>query len=275
MNFYVTLPSNGSDLTSEYGKLNNTKSDFESELKIPLDLEYKKYEVGLTEISFNKSFNINIGRFILFDTTLNKNLFDVQINMLDGQPFSEVLTMLNIHLNTFESTNTDDKIAFIISNKTGQVEITVPETCSLEIKGYFASLLESTLQISDFGKALKNFNQPKFHSLDHITIYPGLVSSQVASTCTHLNYIQQLYIYTNIIDEVHVGNEMLKLMRVVTVRGELNQNISEIFTVPHYLPLDSSYIERIRMFVCDVEGNKIDFHQQKSNVIYKLHFKLK
>jgi hypothetical protein len=35
-------------------------------------------------------------------------------------------------------------------------------------------------------------------------------------------------------------------MRVVTVRGDVNENISEIFTVPHYLSLDSSFIERIR-----------------------------
>jgi hypothetical protein len=34
MSYYVTLPSNGADLKSEHGLLNNSQSDFEIELNV-------------------------------------------------------------------------------------------------------------------------------------------------------------------------------------------------------------------------------------------------
>ena len=56
MSYYVTLPSNGADLTSEYGLKNNTQSDFEIDLKKPLDFSYKNYEVGLSQFSCQLSY---------------------------------------------------------------------------------------------------------------------------------------------------------------------------------------------------------------------------
>ena len=55
MSYYVTLPSNGSDLTSDYGKLHNTQSDFEIDLKKTLKFPHKTYEVGLAQCSYRKS----------------------------------------------------------------------------------------------------------------------------------------------------------------------------------------------------------------------------
>ena len=63
MSYFVTLPSNGADLTSEYGKINNTQTDFEIDLKKPLDVSYKDYEVGLSQFSCDLSWLINIGKF--------------------------------------------------------------------------------------------------------------------------------------------------------------------------------------------------------------------
>ena len=51
MSYYVTLPSNGADTKSEYGKQNNKMNDFEIELKAPFDFSYQNYEVGLSEFS--------------------------------------------------------------------------------------------------------------------------------------------------------------------------------------------------------------------------------
>ena len=62
MSNYITLPSNGADFTSKYGKFNNTQTDFEikktffkKDLKKPLDLSYKDYEVGLSQFSCSLS----------------------------------------------------------------------------------------------------------------------------------------------------------------------------------------------------------------------------
>ena len=63
MSYYITLPSNGADQTSEYGKINNTQTDSEIDLKKPLDLSYKDYEVGLLQFSCGLSWLINIREF--------------------------------------------------------------------------------------------------------------------------------------------------------------------------------------------------------------------
>lgn len=291
MDFYVTLPSKGSDLVSEYGKLNNTKSDFETELKIPLELEHKKYEVGLTEFSFRRSWLANMGNFRMFDYISNKDLFHNDIEILDGQPSMHAIHIINLHMNSFTVTSSDSNVKnsdlshtrikkiSIFFNKFGKVEIRLPYGIGLEIRGYFASLLRTTNQIGADGKILLiagSQNMSEFKSHDHLLIIgDGKNSTQFDITSSTINYIQEIYIYTDIINEVHVGNKMLKLLRVVSVPSKYDENISVIFNVPHYLSLDSSLIEIIRMFICDSSGNKIRFLDNHSQVLYKLHFKLK
>ena len=46
MSFYVTLPSNGADLKSEYGMATNTQTNYFINLKQPLDLSITDYEVA-------------------------------------------------------------------------------------------------------------------------------------------------------------------------------------------------------------------------------------
>ena len=48
-----------------------------------------------------------------------------------------------------------------------------------------------------------------------------------------------------------------------------------IITNPHYLPLENDFIEKIRMTVRDSRGEDINFIDEFSNVIYKLHFRPK
>ncbi len=258
MNYYVTLPSNGSDLTSEWGKRNNTKSDFETELKMPLSLEYKKYEVGLTEFSYRRSWKINLGHFKLINYESKTILFDDNIYVLDG---ISIMSASYLMVSYFKNRVT---LSF---TQLGQLKIVIGSSLSLEINGYFASLI-----LDDTGVAKENGDTSTFHKIDHLTLKG---TNTFIITSNSINVVQEIYIYTNIIDEVHVGSEMLKLLRVVTVTGKVEENTSVIFILPHYLSLDSSYIDRIRMFICDSQGNKINFIDSHSQVLYKLHFKLK
>ena len=80
-------------------------------------------------------------------------------------------------------------------------------------------------------------------------------------------------VYTDIIKDQHVGSNMLKLLKTIPVKGKFDDLVSEIFYFPHYLSLDSRHIDRIRMMLCDSQGNKIRFVDPHSQVFYKLHFK--
>ena len=260
MNYYVTLPSGGSDITSEYGKINNSKSDFETDLKVPLNLAHKKYEVGLTEFSYKRSWKVKLGHFkITSKYNQTAIFFDDDVFAMDGMRITDAVMLINAN---FINTN---KIVDLVVTPTGQIIIKLAPQYTLEIKGYFATLMVKDAQI----KTKQNFT---FIDIDNVIMER---TNTLNLTSVYINYVQEIYIYTNIIDEVHVGNEMLKLLRVVTVSGKIDESICVIFDVPHYLSLDSSYIDRIRMFIRDAQGNKIDFLDSHSQVFYKLHFKLK
>ena len=94
-------------------------------------------------------------------------------------------------------------------------------------------------------------------------------------TRNKINYINELYIYTDIIENQHVGSDMVKLLKVVNVNGFNGENSCNIFDFPHYLSLDTNYIDTIRVYIRDCYGNKIRFNEEHSKVLVKLHFKPK
>ena len=281
MDFYVTLPSSGSDLISEYGKLNNTKTDFETHLKIPLDFDHKKYQVALSEFTYKKSWVINIGEFKLTKKVNPNATFEamnITCNSVDGMDISQVIHNLNYQFQTLLKPRLPENTRLYFTlNESGVLKIDVPYGYLFEIKGYFVSLLLEGKDLSFYSKPLNE--SIDIVSYDHIKIDGNKLDSKLNAifflVSNSLNYIDELYIYSNIIHGVHVGSEMLKLLRVVSVSSSDNHITSEVFNVPHYLPLDSSLIETIRMFIRDSKGNKIHFLNNFSQVTYKLHFKLK
>ncbi len=292
MSYYVTLPSNGSDLESDHGKLHNTQADFEIDLKIPLVFPHKKYEMGLAEISYRKSWLVNIGKFVISETINNKQIFEKELYVVDGISMTKLVDLLNEHVNDYIKPktalllNTQLRPVNFNLDTSGKMEITVPLGLSLTIEGYFVSLIRHRASTPQFyGVTWMELEQDKieyakknikYHGSHKITIDGHeKLSTKCYIVNKNLKYIQNLYIYTNIIDNVHVGSEMLKLLRMVPVRAEFDEIVADIFDFPHYLSLDSDMIDRIRMFICDSEGNKIKFTDEHSSVVYKLHFKPK
>lgn len=286
MSYYVTLPSNGADLTSDYGLEHNTQSDFETDLKYPLNFNYKYYEVGLSEISYRKLWLITLGNFKIMDNIKNEVLHEKTIELYDGTSMVNIIDILNNHLNDYEITtnpllNTQyKKINCQINNK-DELIINVPFGLTLEINGYFTSLLRhrSTTPIhmtwTEIEKDKQAYANENIFKENDTIIIKGHES--LATKCNIINSnircIEHLYLYTDIIHEVHVGSEMLKLLKVIPVRANFDELASETFYFPHYIPLDSRYIDRIRMKIRDSKGNPIKFSDEHSEIVYKLHFK--
>ena len=91
----------------------------------------------------------------------------------------------------------------------------------------------------------------------------------------HVFYPKLKFVYTNIIENQHVGSQMVRLLRILNVNDSNNNSLSKTFDFPHYLSLDTNYVENIRMYVKDSVGNKIKFSDPHSRVVYKLHFRAK
>ncbi len=289
MSYYVTLPSNGADLKSDYGLIHNTQTDFETDLKYPLDFNHSEYEVGLSEISYRKLWLVTLGSFKITDNIKNIVLYDRKIEVLDGISIPKIIKILNDHLNDYTFSNTTSllntqyrKINFTLVNQE-ELLINVPLGLTLEITGYFTSLLRHRSSTPmHYGVTWMELEQDKLKfAQDNIIQKQDTITirghEDLFTKCfivnSHIRCIENLYLYTDIINNVHVGSDMLKLLKVIPVRANFDELSSEIFYFPHYISLDSSYIDRIRMKIRDSQGNKIKFSAEHSQIVYKLHFR--
>lgn len=313
MNFYVTLPSHSADTDSTYGKENNFQNSFETKLKIPYNFPSNMYEVALVEMSFKSFWKINIGNFHLSERK-NKvvvSWFDNDIFVYDGIPINELCRFLNEKFDTedmraiekrilnngdqnlkeklkrdqnstingINDTINSTRVNFIPLDN-NNIAIFVPEGKKLEINGYFASLLHNKIQSGSHNGFLFDVRKDLHSSvvqndIDKITIYGADKAFVCHLNFPHLSYIENVFVYSDIIEDVYVGNSMSKLLRIVPVKMGFNNLNTISFTDPHYIPLENDYLERIRMTVMDSEGNRIKFIDNHSSVIYKLHFQPK
>ena len=281
MSHYVTLPSNGADLSSDYGLEYNTQTDFETDLKIPLNFSNQSFEVGLSEFTFRKLWLINLGTFKIINNNQNKVLVQKTIEVIDGISVSEIIKTINKQL--FDKSLKQNETIKFENYNNNNILIRIPSGITLEIRGYFKTLLSqrSTTPLHYGIDDDELRDQEILFELNNIVNFKEGIQikghSSLSVKCNfvvqNIRYIENLYIYTDIIQDVHVGSSMLKLLKVIPVKGDLNELVSELIYFPHYIPLDGRLIDRIRMRVCDSEGNPIKFIDQHSRVVYKLHFK--
>ena len=296
MSYYVTLPSNGADLKSDYGKANNTLTDFEIELKQPLDFPLGNYEVALAEISYRKTWTFNLGWFTVMTNThedmKHETVFTEKlIDVLDGMTTKQIIYRINNVIQNYDNqknvgllnTSLQEKPVLMINDR-GKFEIFVPLGLKLVIDGYFGNLLYNKKPKSSFYKVNVSDKERdryihenvKFESHKRLIIAGhDKLKASFKFPNKRINYIENLFLYTDIINEVHVGSQMLKLLKVIPDKAIYDEMVSETFIFPHYVELDSRFIDRIRLYLCDSEGNKIKFTDQHSRVIYKLHFRQK
>lgn len=84
-----------------------------------------------------------------------------------------------------------------------------------------------------------------------------------------------LYVYTDIISPQIVGDGEVSLLRTVDYPNNTSDNrpqvISHTYQDPHYVPVNKTYVDTIKIDIRDSAGNKIPFLTGHSLV--KLHFK--
>ena len=264
MSFYVTLPSNGADLKSEYGKKTNTMSDFNIYLKEKLEFNENNYEVGLVECSYRKNWNIKLCNIKLFRyigiLRNEKPQIDINIFVPDGISIEKMIKIFNDQI-----PNKYVKFS-IVDNQLG---IFVKYNYEVEINGYFVTLL-------NFDK-YRSICKPEFiiFNFPDTFILTGNPTNnfKIEILSNQIKFVEEMFIHTNIIKPVHVGEDMIKLLRIITDDSDYDSIVCKSFTDPHYTQLDSRSIERIRMTISDSEGEKIKFNNIHSRIVYKLHFR--
>jgi hypothetical protein len=86
-------------------------------------------------------------------------------------------------------------------------------------------------------------------------------------------YTYNMYIYSDIIKKVFVGNTYVPLLRTVPIANEPDEYIHHTFVRPYYIPINQSFIEHIDIQLCDSLGELMKF--KWGRIIVTLHFRRK
>jgi len=291
--FYLTLPSN---TKSDTGKANTT-SDFTIRLPKTIDLP-GEWVVALSEITYPYSWN-NIGFNSPSDGTLVIRRFQgseettIRIPLKDYPDIKLLVAtinqavkakgktmpqMLEVDGALFDSmthngvrvqdhpafqdrwkeVNPLKFVTFRYDLESKKVSIAVEKLVDYEYMAFLSPQLQYMLGFTT-SERIKGF-RPGTHVAPYMPDMTGGVAS--------------LYVYCDSCMPQVVGDTMAPLLRVVPIRMssvQFGQPITEIFVLPHYIPVVSKALDTIQMSINTHTGQKMQFNF--GNVLVKLHFK--
>ena len=85
--------------------------------------------------------------------------------------------------------------------------------------------------------------------------------------------VQALYVYSDIVKDQHVGDTLAPLMEVVPVQGSPGQRVQYNLSPLSYLPVKRTFIETIKIYICDEYGNSVTFPDDTETVVCRLRFR--
>ena len=253
--FYVVLVSN---VVTDIFK--NTPNHFTTPLAVPISLVDEAYEVGLAAISYCHSFYNII--WPLNVVTLNK--LDLEAKNTDTFMYD----MSNGYYPTAKTfcdqydkerpEGYNSKCEFDKLNE--KIKIIVPEWESVQFNPELARMLgfKSKDGVFPWFKGRKRKGKFVFKARYVADMSPSMSS---------------LYIYSDIVRDMRVGNSFASLLTTVGIRGKHGETIHEIFTEPQYVPVRGTDIKNIEIMITDDAGRDVVF--RKGRVMIKLHFRKK
>lgn len=249
MEFYLTLPSDGSPL--EYAT--NVPAKFRNKLPYSIELD-GTWMCALVEISYPNSWN-NVrkedNRFaVAKDETAKKNgtFISMEINPGQYDSIGDILGALNTKLQRLGAAK--DNILFTYNRITRKVSVKIQNAACIELLPGLANIL--------------GFGDEKTLTTTTTARFPVNLSGGVTA----------LYVHTNIISSQIFGNVSVPLLRIVNVDGNYGQDgnqITRIYSNPHYVEVNQRHFENIEIVICDDKGEPVVFESGKC--IVKLHFR--
>ena len=256
--FFIVLPSNASMNLYPDNKI----SKFKVNLPNTLNLDTKKWEVGLSEIQFQHSwYNVRDGKNVIFKELKNvpheKETVGIRTKItIPPGHYSSVDAILT-ELNENDYTKKIERIDYQFNALSRRTHITLPKQSKLDMNG------------SDIGRCL-GFDEKSM--LDNTESYKerNVISYYLAST---ENMYKGIYVYTDIIENQFVGDVRVPLLRVVPVTSQYGDVCCIKYDKPYFVPLSRSTIQTIEVNLKDDTGNFISFEAGKS--IVTLQFRRK
>jgi len=237
-NMRIVLPSNAS---AKYFP-NNTLSEFQVKLPQAIDLSKGRWEVGLEEIMFFKSwYNVaNAGLSYYENRRLVKRL-----KIPDG--FYETPTALLTKLNEQVNKEIPGQIVFIYDEFTQKCTIGVERTIAKKV---YIKLSASLKEI------IGNLPPP---STPSIVIAGKEYLTCFVKTPIKLHTIFNVMVYSDICNENIVGDTESPLLRSVAITKKHWQMQTSNFTRVQYIPVSKKRVETISIYIYTDYGTKVPF----------------
>jgi hypothetical protein len=229
-------------------------------------------------MSFKSFWLVKLGKFTIWNQNSLKDSvvlpdmaeFHSDVYIYDGISLSSLCRFLTEKFRQYEI-----EFKYLEENF---VQIFVPNNRELTIVGHFATLMHKNDKNFRIGEDEVHL-QFDFNSLKEIITKKITFKHEDSNKCfvnfTKLCFVENLFVYTNIIEDVCISEDKKKLLKIVPVTHGNDFSNNVIFINPHYVPIENDFIERIRMSVTDAQGEDIKFVDIFSNIIYKLHFRPK
>lgn len=260
--FYVVLPSSSSIDVFPDNKISN----FKVNLPNPLEIDVDKWEVALQEIHFNNSwYNIRENKNVIIKTYFNLTLSErklIRNNFASTVKFGKKTSTgmeLHRHIKIPKGCykNVKDIVDLLNNQEKGDPK---PTNYQLDESS------QQTIISSELNCSLDMFNS----DIAKILGFPPTLKLQGGIETSHnisrTNVHDNVYVYTDIVQNQHVGDYKVPLLRVVPVRSTFGQMNWVHYDQPHYLRLSRGNITTIEINIRDELGDFISFEGGKAIV---------
>ena len=112
-------------------------------------------------------------------------------------------------------------------------------------------------------------DSPSYTLVDYILIDGPTVFE--ASLPPKINRINEIYVYTDIVDTVLVGNTQAPMLGYFPIQSKWGSQAYWNFNPPYYIKVKESTVRTISIKLCDSKGETIEF--ESGTVICRLHFR--
>ena len=122
------------------------------------------------------------------------------------------------------------------------------------------------VQFSPALASLLGFSSTPFQTAGNkiVNVYGNSIADMESS-------VHALYVYTDVVEAIRVGDTQAPLLRVVDASGAIGEHIHRNYNPPRYLPICKSNFDSIEIDIRTDEGKPVPFESGRLSVT--LHFR--
>lgn len=254
--FFIFLPSNSNlDIYPE-----NVCGDFRVNLAEEVNLS-GQWVCGLVEFHFPKTFrNIEDGRYELKLFGDKEKIFNFpggyysDIKDIVGEINSKIKILGKNHVEVHGKQG----IELSYNENTRKVSITITGDSHICLGTHLRKILGF---VCEFDNSVQT------------TPYEVPITSSVEADYTYDIPQSPLYIYSNLIENIRIGDSQGPILRIVDSKGKLGDRICRVFERPYYFPVRQNHFRQIHVQIRFNNGQIPIFYKGHSALV--LHFKKK